>query len=498
MSAENTRTIRGSASLASGRVLGIALSLVIQVALVRALSRDEFGAFGLALSIASLGFQAVTLGTTRAVPRFLGMFDESGDDRRFAGTLVFESALIAGLGLVIVVVTIVLRLTVGSSILDDELAFTLTAILIITAPQEAFDKLLEAVAATFGDSRTILLRKHVLEPGLRLAAVMALLSLGQGPIFLAIAYVGAGLVGTVLYLRATLPHLRGKYAAFREGAVIPGRDIFRFSLPLLSHDLVFVAINTLAAVVLARVSLEAVADYRAVFPLARMNQVVGWTFAVLFMPLAARHFARKDVAAMSDAYWRSASWLTVLTLPIALVTTAFADPVVPDLFGEEYRQAIPVLVVLSSAYYLNQTFGFNTLTLQTFGHLRWTVGVDIVAIVIYVIAAMLLARRFEAVGVAVAGAIALTVLNVGAQVRLSALGMARVDRQFLWVWVAALLGLGVGWLVSVAIEPGLIAAIGVSGVISLAVIVVNRRRLDVLETFPFIARVRPLARILGG
>ena len=154
---ETSAQIRGSSALMIGKLVGIVLSLGIQVLLVRALTRSEFGAFGYALSIASMAMVFVSAGTTKAVPRFLGMYDESGDDRRLVGTLAFESLLIGGLGLATMVGVLGLRGVLEGRFIDADLAFTLTAILILTAPQEAFDKVLEAFAATIGETRAIFL-----------------------------------------------------------------------------------------------------------------------------------------------------------------------------------------------------------------------------------------------------------------------------------------------------------------------------------------------------
>lgn len=493
---ESSKAIRGSAALVAGRVIGIALSLVIQVAIVQALTKSEFGAFGFALSAAALAFQGVSLGTTKAVPRFLGLYDEAKDDRRFAGTLVFETLLIAGLGLAATIGAFGAWALFRDGAGGDDLALTLTAILIITAPQEAFDKVLEAFAATTGDTRTIFLRKHLLEPGLRLAAILLLIALDGSPTFLAIAYVVAGFLGTGLYLRVVIKRLRSsnRLGSFRRGGYdAPAKELFTFSVPLLSHDLVFVCINAVATMIVANsAGLDEVALYRAVFPLARMNQVVGWTFAVLFMPLAARFFARDDRVGMADAYWRTAAWLTVLTLPIFLVTSVFADPVVPTLFGDEYRDGATVLAVLSTAYYANQTLGFNTATLQTFGHLRWTIAVDVIAFATFLVAALLLTPPFGALGAAIAGAISLTVLNLGAQVRLGHLGIPLLEARFARVWMTMAVAVGACFAIAQVLEPGFVVSILITGVASLLVLLITRRELDVLTTFPALARV-PIA-----
>lgn len=497
---ETAAHIRGSSALMLGKLIGIVLSLGIQVLLVRGLTRTEFGAFGYALSIASMAMVFVSLGTTKAIPRFLGLYDESGDDRSLVGTLAFETLLIASLGAAISIGLLAFRGLLGEQFIDNDLAFTLTAILILTAPQEAFDKVLEAFAATIGETRVIFLRKYIFDPVFRLIAIGLLIVLDASAPFLAVAYVVAGLIGTSLYLSLVVKQLRsrGLLHRFRTREFdMPVRDIVRFSVPMLSHDLVFVTVNAVAVVLIGSAAgVDEVATFRAVFPIARMNQVIGWTFAVLYMPLAGRFFARGDRVAMRDAYWRSAAWLAVLTLPVFLLTAVFASPLVDTMFGNEYADSAPVLAILAAGYYLNMSLGFNTLTLQTFGHLRFTIVVDILAVAAFFVVALLSIDAHGAIGAAAAATTSLVVLNVGGQIGVWRMGLGAFERTVLPVYVATISATAFCVLLAWAFDPPLILAVIIVGLVSCAVVFVSRRQLDVVGTFPQIQRIPALDRIL--
>jgi len=497
---ETAAHIRGSSALMLGKLIGIVLSLGIQVLLVRGLTRAEFGAFGYALSIASMAMVFVSLGTTKAIPRFLGLYDENGDERRLVGTLAFEALLIASLGSAVLVGLLAVRGLIGGDFVDDDLAFTLTAILILTAPQEAFDKVLEAFAATVGETRLIFLRKYIFDPVLRLIAIGLLILLDASAEFLAAAYVIAGIIGTALYLRLVVRQLRSRnlLSRFRTRDFdMPVREIVRFSIPMLSHDLVFVTLNAVAVIMIGRAAgVDEVATFRSVFPIARMNQVIGWTFAVLYMPLAGRFFARGDRVAMRDAYWRSAAWLAVLTLPVFLLTAVFSGPLVETMFGSDYADSAPVLAILAVGYYLNMSLGFNTLTLQTFGHLRYTIVVDILAVATFFIVALLSIDAHGAIGAAAAATASLIVLNVGGQVGVWRMGLGAFEPAVLPVYLATFSATAMCVLLSWAIDPPLIIAVVIVGFASLGVLYTSRKQLDIIGTFPQVARVPALERIL--
>jgi O-antigen/teichoic acid export membrane protein len=232
-----------------------------------------------------------------------------------------------------------------------------------------------------------------------------------------------------------------------------------------------------------------------VYPVARINQVVGWTFAVLYMPLAGRFFSRGDPEGMRQAYWHSAAWLCVLTLPIFLLTGPFADPLTTTAFGNQYRGAGTVLAILSTGFYLNMSLGFNTLTLQTFGHLRFTVVVDIISIVVFSAIALMLVPDHGALGAAIAAAVSLVALNLGGQIGIWRMGLGGFDATYVSVYVVVLAAVGVCWLTELALEPTLPFAVLVAAAASFAVLWATRRRLDLMATFPEVSRI-PLMRTL--
>jgi O-antigen/teichoic acid export membrane protein len=77
--AATRRQIRGSALLLTGRVLSLGINFAVRVLVVRYLSKEAYGAFAYAISIAVFGQTIVTFGLDRAVTRFVPMYDERQD-----------------------------------------------------------------------------------------------------------------------------------------------------------------------------------------------------------------------------------------------------------------------------------------------------------------------------------------------------------------------------------------------------------------------------------
>lgn len=492
--------IRGSLLLLIGRALSLGLNFAIQVLTVRYLSKTEYGSWAYALAIVTLGTHLVVLGLDKTLTRFVPIYQEKQDYAKMFGTIVMMVGTVVLLGLALVLIVLSLSGVIGPYLGTDPLSRRLVLILIVLAPVQALDSLLVGLLATFAPPSAIFFRKHVLAPGLKMLAVLLLIFYQSTVFVLAIGYLAAAVFGVGLYavMLGRVLQAQGllQHFTFRR-MEIPARDVFSFSLPLLSSDLVYLLRGSLIVLLLEHLwNSSAVADYRAVFPVARLNQVVFDSFHLLFMPTAARLFARNDRDGINGLYWGTALWIAVFSFPIFAVSFALAEPVAVLLFSDRYAESGTILAVLSLGFYLNAATGFNALTLRVFGRVRYIVIADIVAGAISVALSLLLVPTYGAIGGAIATCGTLIVHNMLNQAGLRGSGI----QLFQWRYTKAYLVIAVAasglLLVQVLASPPTYVAFGLAAIVSLGVIVINREYLDVHSTFPELRRFRWLRPFL--
>ena len=492
--------IRGSGILLFGRGISMGSNFLIQVLIVRHLSKSDYGAFAYALSLSVAFTTFIELGLDRSITRFLPIYDERGEPRKVVGTLLMQLATVLTLGLSLVLVVVGLRGWLTGRLIDDPEATTLLAILVLLAPVQALDNMCQNLFAVYARARAIFFRRHILNPALRLGVVLLLLATGSGPTFLASGYVLAGVVGLGIYGTFAVKLLHqsglGPHLSLRA-AEFPVREVLGFTLPLLASDLLFTVMNTSDAILLGSLDgTEAVGAFRAIQPLAGANHLVFASFGVLFTPLVARLFARRDEAAIDHMYWSTALWVTVLSFPVFVVTFALARPLTVTLLESRYASSASYLALLSFGFFVDSVLGFNGLTLKALGKVRAIVVLNLSAGTLNVVLNLLLIPRYGPMGAAIGTSTTLVVHNVLKQVAL-----ARTTSIRLLEWRAAKVYLLVAaataavWLLDVALSPPFVVALLFAAVASVVVLLGSRRSLEAGETFPELARL-PLVRRL--
>lgn len=498
-----TEQIRGSSLLLFGRIVSTAVNVLIQVVIVRYLSKSEYGAWAYALSLVTLGDTIVTAGLDRSITRFLPIYDEEGKPGKMLGTLVFVGGTILSLGVAAVLLALGLRAFSGGSLLGSSEAVALLTILIVLAPVQALDNVVMGVFAVFSKPTAIFFRKYVLEPALKLLAVAALVWSESTPHVLAAGYVLAGVVGMLVYVWVLFRMLArtGALARFRAARMeIPVREILAFTVPLLTSDVLYSVMTTSDAFLLARWrGAEDVATFRVVQPAARLNQLALTSFALLFTTAAARLFARRSKRELGHLYWQTAVWMAVLSFPIFAVTFSLAPPLTRTLFGARYTDSAVIMSLLSFGYYFNVVLGFNGLVLKVVGKLRAIVAINVLALVINLVLNVVLIRAYGPVGAAVGTSATLVVHNLLKQGALKlATGVSLFEQEHRALYLTITLAAAAMLAVQYALDPPLMAGIVVAGLGSLAVLAVGRRSLRVDDTFPELMRYRLVRMMIGG
>jgi O-antigen/teichoic acid export membrane protein len=480
----------------------MAMNFAVQVLTVRYLSKADYGAFAYGLVLMTFGSSLSALGMDKAAARFVPMYHEGRDYARMFGAMLLAMGTIVAVGSALVLLVLGVRDSLSPRLVSDPQIVPLLLILVTLVPLDALDRLMERLVAVFASPWGIFFRRHVVAPGLKLAAVLLLIALHANVRFLAVAYVAAGAIGTALYSHILLRTLRdqGLLDHFSLRAVIvPASELFRFGIPVFGSDTLWLMRASVAVFLLDYFHAAAgVAEFRAVVPVAGLTMVVFESFRLLFVPLAARLLARDDRAGINELYWQTSAWIAVLSFPAFVVSFALAQPITVLLFGARYADSATILAILSLGFFFHAALGFNSHTLQVFGKVRLIMAIDAASFVALVAANAALIPHYGALGGAIGtcgGVVFHTVLNQVALLRIK--GIQLFPRRYLALYGMMLLATAGVTAFQLACAPPLYMGLAVAATASLAVLWFNRMVMDVSTMFPELRRF-PLLRWLAA
>ncbi len=494
--------VRSSTVLLVGQAFAVAVNLVTQILLVRYLSKTEFGTFAFALSVVTLAETVAAFGLRRGVSRFLPIYEERGELAKAAGTLLFAIGTVLGLGLAAVLVVIGLRSTITGDLESGSQAAVVLAILILLAPIHALEALLDGTFAVFVRPRAIFFRRFVYTPVVRLLVVCLLIAGSSGIPFLAAGYVTAGLVGLVVYAALLIPVLRQHDLLEKirsRDLEFPVRELLRFTAPLLTNDVAGAVMVSTGAILLGIwAGVDEVAALRAVLPISLTLTYVLSSFGTLFVPLAARLYARDENEEINRLYWQTAAWTALFSFPVFALAFVFGEQLVTLLFGERYASSGAILAALAVGHFFTASTGPNGQLLAVYGKIRYLLWTNLLAVAVNLVLVVVLIAALGALGAALAASATLVVMNVVRQVGLARRTPVRaIDRRYAPVY-AVLVSVTVALtLIDVFFSPSLPVALVLVAAASIGVLVFARTRLGLAENFPELARIPGLGRLLS-
>lgn len=499
---ESTKQIRGSSLLLAGRVFSLLANLATQVLAVRYLTKADYGAFAFALSSIELLAYVSMLGLDKACARFLPIYHERLDYERALGTWIMCVATAAGVALSVVTGVVLGQKYLNGTLVSNELSLSLLLILIALAPVEALDFIFEAFFGAFGNVKSVFYRRYILRPTLKLMAVAAVLAVRGDAVTLAYCYLFASCVGFAYYIPAFVRVLKQQDlldSKYFHQLRFPVREVFAFTGPLISSHFVFLCQGSVAILLLEAMSGNvAVGEFRAVFPFARLNIVVEMCFTLLYTPLAARFLSRQEARNISNLFWNSTVWITVLTFPIMALTTVFSKQLTVLMLGQKYANASPIMMILAVGLIFEATLGLCSQTLRVYAKIRYILIADGVAALCCLVMFVVLIPRYDAVGAAIATA---SFNTISFLLHMGFTHLTTDVKTFvpgkLQLFLSAVAGLIVLALAGHYLQPGWVGVLLLTTIVWAGVLYWNRADTDVEHIFPEIQRIPVLNHLFS-
>ncbi len=359
---------RGTLFLLFATLGYVALNFVARVVIVRNVTKTDWDAFSLALTLVGVVSAVGTLGLPSAIARSLP-YVHSDDERReiVRGSLLIGGASAVGSALVLWALGPFISSSLGLPILEPALEVFPIAVATTVAIG-----LIAAIFQGYEDVAPNALYVQVVPPGLFVAflgVVYLAPSVGLSYESALLAYVAGNVAAFVLAVVYTLRRLPRLLPPGPRAAGATGR-LVRFAVPLLFVGVMSTVAGSGDTLVLGAFYPSAVGTYTASLALARLLQVGIGAAAYIFLPVAARFLRSKDLASIELTYVTVTKWMVLFSLPLLLLFFFLPGRSLDFVYGSQYATVIAPLQLVVLGAFVSTLFGPAANAQVAFGQTR--------------------------------------------------------------------------------------------------------------------------------
>lgn len=427
-----------------GKIFSKLVDFSFLIAATRLLTPSEYGAYALALSIVLFTKNIGSLNLHRSIDYFVPQYLDENKPR-LAGAVVRTVILLA----TPISVFVAILVTIATPILIEIFSEPgLQRVLPILSLYLIFRLLHDAIISVFNSIKVLKYRVYldsIIRPGFKLIIGIGLALLGFGAVGLALGHVLALLVAGLVGFSILITKL--PWTITDLGTTVSKRSLFNYSFPLVFSGIILSLVAQIDYFVIGYfMDSSSVGIYRVATLLATNIVIFHASLMPVFKPMIAESI--NNNTELIGRYRLTTRWVTMFTLPVAVVLISGAEAYLNVLFESEYA-AVTSLILIVFGQLLNISLGPAGRTLEGLGWTQLKFLNTIFVLVVNVTLNIILVPRLGITGAAVG-----TMTTLGLTGVLSLLELVLLkDRNFIYIgtsriWFAIIPALLVGLILA--------------------------------------------------
>ena len=407
------RILRGSAWLMVGKVVTTVLGLLINALLARLLRPEDLGGFFTVFTLVAIGSTIAQLGLDRAVVRLVSASLGTGQPGR-ARQVIKVAFIVCGLASVVIGAVLVLGLGawLASHLYHSAL---LAGVMPVAAGWLVASALQSLIVETFRGMQRFALASifdALLVDVLVATVVSSLWLLHSRPTLTQIVALFGAVTGVTVLVAGSI--LFGRVREMRGEGHVDGMEIFSIAWPLLITNVATYMLGTGVDIWIlgAFRPQQVVATYGAA---SRLMFLVVTPFLVLqgvVAPLVAELSAQGRKHDLERTLRTVATMAGIPAIFALLIFLVFGSSVMGFFYGPFYRHGATILFILSAGRLVAVWTGSCAIALMMTGYQRVLMYITVGFGALSVLAGIVLAANFGAIGLAVSTAVVSAAQNV--------------------------------------------------------------------------------------
>ena len=358
---------KGTAFVFIGMIATNALWFVTRLLVVRHLSREDLGIYTLGVAIVSIVSMLASLGLWEGSTRYISVFLGQGrgkdaDAVQRASLRIGAIAGVAACAGIFILADVLSR----HVFYKPELAVPLMVISFFI-PAYVMTLILASVLRGRGSIGPKVYFMDIGQPFLFLVLLCLIFLLGLS--FMSVIYAYVLSMAGAFVLTALYGLSRNRISPFAlGGGGTHVRELLKFSVPLLSVDVMLLVFRWADTLMLGRYgTVGEVGVYSVGISLAVLLTLPLFALEAVYMPIAGDLYAKDRLPELARTYQVLTKWVFSVTLPVFFILFFFPEMTITFLFGDRFGDAVLPLRILSLGYLFTAFMGANSVLLLVFG-----------------------------------------------------------------------------------------------------------------------------------
>ena len=357
--------VKGGAFQFAGKLFSTGIAFAISLVVIRYLPRDQYGLVTLVYSFTSVLTFVALLGLKSGMPRYIATARVQGSGASLGQLVTLLLPLMLLLAVVLSGTISHYSVPIANWMSKPDFAPVL-AQLIWLLPMLVVIKFFVAVFRGKANAKAKLFFEDILYQSSRLLLLILFCLLGLQLAGVIWAYLLSALLAAVGFALFAFRQIDGIGSSINLPAT---GQLLRFSLPLLLVELMVSMYKLVATLALGVWSTaDQVALYNAPLRAAGFINLPLEAMLFLYLPVASRLFAQGKLAEAGELYVSTSKWIFMLALPLCLACVLDGRFLLGALYGRDYAEAWPTLLVLGIGLGLHNFLGANGNAMVSLGY----------------------------------------------------------------------------------------------------------------------------------
>lgn len=407
-----TKVAAGTTINLLGSIVRTVLTFAYAVFLATVLDPASVGLFFLGYTVMILLATAATMGLDTGVIRFTSLFDGEGDRQRVRGIIAGAVAVAVPVSVGALLAMFLIAGPVSGQLFEKPDLTPVLRIFALAIPLYVIARLFNSATQGLRYMRYQVYSRDLGEQVARFAISGVLLLAGFGVMGMVWANIGA----LVLAVSLSLAFMHRVESVFgrKQERTFEQRRLLNYTTPLAVSALISLLLLWTDTLILGKYApAEQVGIYSVAMRMAAVGSVILVSFNTIFAPLASDFFNRGEKARLENLLKSTTKWVICFSLPAFAGLALFPEQAL-RLMGSSYATGKTALIILAIGQLVNAAAGPVVLLLMMCGRPRIVLVNNITVFLIDILLCFLLIPKYGIEGAALASAVTLILLNLGA------------------------------------------------------------------------------------